>query len=68
MVAVDCLSAMQPLQEVRQIEQPKFAALPAGYPATNQIAFERGPPDSSRAVPMLLPHASIQQRYCTYLK
>jgi len=65
----DCLSSAQPAIELRQAEQPKpVAILPALPTDASSLALSPRPPRSadSRAAP--LPHASLQQRYCSYLK
>jgi hypothetical protein len=65
----DCLTSAQPAIELRQFEQPKpVAILPALPTDASSLALAPRPPRStdSRAPP--LPHASLQQRYCSYLK
>lgn len=67
--AADCVSSAQPAIELRQLEQPKpVAILPAVVDACAVLAPVVRPPGAahSRAAP--LPHASLQQRYCSYLK
>lgn len=67
--AVDCLSSAQPAIELRQIEQPKpVAILPAAPADTSALAPAPRPPRSPHACAEPLPHASLQQRYCSYLK
>lgn len=66
---VDCLSSAQPAIELRQIEQPKPAAiLPAVADACAVLAPAVRPPGAARSRAAPLPHASLQQRYCSYLK
>lgn len=65
----DCLSSAQPAIELRQLEQPKLLAIPplmGGVFAT--LAPAAGPPPAPAARAAPLPHASLQQRYCSYLK
>jgi hypothetical protein len=65
----DCLSSAQPAIELRQAEQPKPAAiLPAVVDTCAVPAPAARPPDAPRTRAAPLPHASLQQRYCSYLK
>jgi len=67
--APDCLSQGQALLQFRDSRIPK---LPVGPPSTlpnlnGIIPADRRPADvTARTAPV--PQASIQQRYCTYLK
>jgi hypothetical protein len=65
----DCLSSAQPAIELRQVEQPKpVAILPTVDDVCAMPAPATRPPAAPprRAAP--LPRASLQQRYCSYLK
>jgi hypothetical protein len=65
----DCLSPAQPAVELRQIEQPKLVAvLPAVVDACAEPAPATRPPAGPRTRAAPLPQASLQQRYCSYLK
>jgi hypothetical protein len=66
--AADCLAATSPLIDIRELDHPK----PVGMPAPIRAAFASGPVRPrhrlQNAAASPLPHASIQQRYCSYLK
>lgn len=65
----DCLSSTQPAIELRQLEQPKpVAILPAVVDVCAAAAPTARPPSAPRARAAPLAHASLQQRYCSYLK
>lgn len=65
----DCLSSVQPAIELRQVEQPKpFAILPAAVEACVVPAPAARPLAAARTRATPLPHTSLQQRYCSYLK
>jgi hypothetical protein len=67
--AADCLPAVTPLIDVRETDHPKPVAMPAPIAAelsgAGPVRALRG---SRRAPTLPLPHASVQQRYCTFLK
>jgi hypothetical protein len=65
----DCLSAAQPAIELRQVGQPQPLAI---VPAVIDFSAAEAPPTrppcpaDGHAAPS--PRASLQQRYCSYLK
>jgi hypothetical protein len=66
---VNCFSSAPPAIELRQTEQPKpVAILPAAPADASALAPVPRPPRSPHAHPGPIPHASLQQRYCSYLK
>lgn len=65
----DCLSSAQPAIELRQLEQPKpVAILPLTADVSAALASAVRPPPAPVARAAPLPHASLQKRYCSYLK
>lgn len=65
----DCLAAAQPAIELRQLEQPKpVAILPAVVDVCAVASPAARPPGAPRERAAPLAHASLQQRYCSYLK
>lgn len=65
----DCLAAVQPLLDSRQVENPKPAVLMSQLPADLVGPIRaRAPGIWPDAMDPPLPHASIQQRYCSFLK
>lgn len=68
-VPADCLGAVQPMMELRQADEVKPAAVipVAAFDSAHLAAVPRTPrPPGSLAAPV--PRASLQQRYCSYLK
>ncbi|MBX3702594.1 MAG: hypothetical protein KF822_02340 [Steroidobacteraceae bacterium] len=67
--AADCVSSAQPAIELRKLELPKpVAVLPSVVDGRAVPAPAARPPDHPRARAAPLPHATLQQRYCSYLK
>jgi len=70
MVAVgDCLTKGQAIVERSQAGDLHLqAAPPPVYPNFNPLTSGNSHPANARIRPVPVAHASVQQRYCTYLK
>ncbi len=67
--APDCLSEGLALLELRNTEFPQPAAgPPPAFARVDAFIPDGKPLRDARARCLLVPHVSIQQRYCTYLK
>jgi len=67
--APDCASQVQTVVERRAADDPKpQAAPPPAFPDFDAHPPDIGPPADARFRPTPVSSASVQQRYCTYLK
>jgi hypothetical protein len=67
--APDCVSQVQAVVERRPVDDPKpQAAPPLSFLDFDAYPPDIGPPADARFRPTPVSSASVQQRYCTYLK